>query len=271
MKLSQKTINRLKNTYDEWVMITGATSGIGKELALKFGEAGFKLIITGRREKELETLSTYLFDSFQTGTIPVKGDLSKLEDVKSLLEGTKHLNIGVVILNAGFGTSGKFIDSNIEQEVNMLDLNCKSVLMMAHHFARKMKAQPKKGAIVLMSSIVAFQGVPNAANYAATKAYVQSLGEALSIELKPDGIDVLSVAPGPVASGFAKRADMKMDMTMKPEEVGVPIIKAIGLKSSILPGFLTKFLVYNLRMTPRWAKTMIMGKVMGGFTKHQLP
>ncbi len=270
MKLSQRTIRRLKSTYDEWVMITGATSGIGKELSIKFGEAGFKLIITGRRENELKALCTYLFDNFQTETIPVKGDLSRTEDVAALLKETYHLNVGVVILNAGFGTSGKFIDSDIEQEVNMLELNCKSVLMMAHHFANKMKTQPKKGAMVFMSSMVAFQGVPNAANYAATKAYVQSLGEGLSIELKKEGIDVLSAAPGPVASGFAERANMRMDMTLSPRDVGVPIIKAIGRKRTILPGFLTKFLVYNLMMTPRWAKTIIMGKVMSGFTKHQL-
>ena len=270
MRLSHNTIKRLKNTYDEWVMITGATSGIGKELAFKFGEAGFKLVLTGRREKELEALSTHLFDNYRTETVPIKGDLSYIEDVKSLLEETDHLNIGVAILNAGFGTSGRFIDSNIEHEVNMLDLNCKSVLIMAHHLANKMKLQPKKGAIVLMSSMVAFQGVPNAANYAATKAYVQSLGEAISVELKSVGIDVLSAAPGPVASGFAERANMKMDMTLKPQDVGVPIIKAIGRKSRILPGILTKFLVYNLKLTPRWAKTLIMGKVMHGFTKHQL-
>ena len=269
MKLSKKTVKRLKNTYDEWVMITGATSGIGKELAVRFGEAGFKLIVTGRREKELEALSTQLFDSYRTETIPIRGDLSRAEDVKSLLEETQHLNIGVAVLNAGFGTSGRFKNADIEEEINMLDLNCRSVLMMAHHFVQKMKTQPKKGAIVLISSIVAFQGVPNAANYAATKAYVQSLGEALSIELKPDGIDVLTAAPGPVASGFAERANMKMDMTLNPGDVAAPIISAIGRKRGILPGFLTKFLVYNLRMAPRWGKTLIMGKVMGGFTKHQ--
>jgi len=121
-----------------------------------------------------------------------------------------------------------------------------------------------------MSSIVAFQGVPNAANYAATKAYVQSLSEALAIELKEEGIDVLATAPGPVSSGFAERANMKMDMSLSPQDVGVPIIKAIGRKTSNLPGFLTKLLVYNLRMTPRWGKIRIMGKVMSGFTKHQV-
>jgi len=139
MKLSSKTIKRLKKTYDEWVLITGTTSGIGKELAIKFGEAGFKLILTGRREKQLNDLSTQLFDDYGTESIPVKGDLTNRNDINALLHETEHLNVGIAVLNAGFGTSGKFIAADIEQEVNMLDLNCKSVLIMAHHFANKMK------------------------------------------------------------------------------------------------------------------------------------
>ena len=270
MKISQKTIKRFKKNYHEWVLITGATSGIGRELAFKFGEAGFKLVITGRREQELEALSTHLFDEYGTESIPVKGDLSTMEDVDILLKEIDHLSIGIAVLNAGFGTSGKFINADIKQEMNMLDLNCKAVLIMAHYFANKIKNQSKKGAIVFLSSMVAFQGVPNAANYSATKAYVQSLSEALALELKEEGIDVLAAAPGPVESGFSDRANMKMSMSLKPQDVGVPIIEAIGRKISILPGFLTKVLVYNLRMTPRWGKIRIMGKVMSGFTKHQI-
>lgn len=269
MRLSKSTIERLANKYHEWVLVTGATSGIGKELAIKFAEAGFKLIITGRRKSELEKLSTYLFDKFGAESTLINSDLSQMSNVESLLKEIGHLNIGIAVLNAGFGTSGKFINSDLEKEVNMLELNCKSVLVMTHNFAKKMKEQEKKGAIVLLSSMVAFQGVPYAANYAVTKAYVQSLGEALSVELKKDGVDVLTAAPGPVASGFADRANMRMNMSIKPNDVGVPILKAIGKTSRVLPGFLTKFLVYNLRMTPRWAKTLIMGNVMDGFTKHQ--
>jgi len=269
MKLDNKTIRRLQKDYGNWVLITGATSGIGKEFALKFGEAGFNLVITGRREHLLNELSTQLFDNYQVESIPVVGDLTKREDIETLKKETAHLPIGVAVMNAGYGTSGKFIDNDIEKEVNMLELNCKSLLILTHHFANKMKMQSSKGAIVLMSSMVAFQGVPNAANYAATKAYVQSLGEALAKELKPEGVDVLCAAPGPVESGFSERADMKMNMALTPKDVGVPIIKAIGKKTTVLPGFLTKFLVYNLRMTPRWVKVLIMGNVMGGFTKHQ--
>ncbi|MEM7039308.1 MAG: SDR family NAD(P)-dependent oxidoreductase [Bacteroidota bacterium] len=269
MKLKAKTTQRLKNTYGDWALITGATSGIGKELARKLGEAGFKLVITGRREHLLQELSTELFDQYQTEVIPMPGDLSKPAEVETLIQDVAHLDIGIAILNAGFGTSGKFIDSDLEKEINMLDLNCKTLMVMTHHFANKMKKQAKKGAIVLLSSMVAFQGVPNAAHYAATKAYVQSLGEALARELKPEGVDILCAAPGPVQSGFSSRANMKMGKSLRPEDVGVPMLKAIGRKTTVLPGFLTKLLVYNLRMVPRWAKIRIMGSVMKGFTQHQ--
>ncbi len=251
------------------MLITGATSGIGRELALQFGRAGFKLILTGRRAPLLQEFCTQLFDEYQTEAIPIPGDLSNAADVQALIRESAHLPIGIVVLNAGYGTSGNFLKADIARETNMLDLNCKAVLQLTHHFANQMKAVNQKGAIVLMSSIVAFQGVPHAAHYAATKAYVQSLGEALALELKPAGIDVLCAAPGPVESGFGQRAGMQMGSALKPEQVGVPIINAIGRRSKVLPGLLTKFLAFNLSTVPRWAKIRIIGKVMAGFTKHQ--
>ena len=238
-------------------------------MALQFGQAGFRLVITGRREQLLNDLCNQLFDDYQTETVPIAGDLSTQQGVEALTNQTQHLPIGIAVLNAGYGTSGHFIEADIVQEANMLDLNCKAVLQLTHHFARQMRAGKRKGAIVLMSSIVAFQGVPKAANYAATKAYVQSLGEALALEFKPLGIDVLSAAPGPVESGFGKRANMQMGNALKPEDVSVSIINAIGRRSRVSPGFLTKFLRFNLSTVPRWAKVRIMGMVMSGFTEHQ--
>ena len=95
------------------------------------------------------------------------------------------------------------------------------------------------------------------------------MGEALSLELRPSGVDVLAAAPGPVISGFGDRADMRMDMALKTSEVGAPILKALGRKTTVLPGLLTKFLVGSLRMLPRWGKVRMMSVVMGGMTKHQ--
>ncbi|MEM9983511.1 MAG: SDR family oxidoreductase [Bacteroidota bacterium] len=268
MQLSNQEAKRLRARYGEWVLVTGASSGIGQELAKQFASTGFKVIITGRREAVLEELATQWFMQYQAEVVPLVGDLSSPEQVQALIEATRHLPIGIAVLNAGFGTSGPFLEADLETEQNMLALNCGAVLTLSHHFAARM-SQVGKGSLVLMSSMVAFQGVPRAAHYAATKAYVQTLGEALALELKGKGVDVLCAAPGPVASGFSARADMQMGRTLSPEQVGVPIIRAIGRRSTTLPGFLTKFLVYNLRLLPRWTKVRIMGQVMGGFTQHQ--
>ena len=152
MNLNQNTIKRLKSNYGEWVLITGASSGIGKALALKFSEAGFRLIITGRRENVLNDLSTDLFDRYKTEVIPIAGDLSNSSEVQELIDKTVHLEIGIAVLNAGFGTSGKFVNADIDKEINMLHLNCRALTILTHHFANKMKNQKQRGAIVLMSS-----------------------------------------------------------------------------------------------------------------------
>jgi hypothetical protein len=82
-------------------------------------------------------------------------------------------------------------------------------------------------------------------------------------------VDVLAAAPGPVRSGFEARANMKMDLFMTPQQVGVPILRALGRRSSVLPGGLSKLLTGSLRTVPRWAKTRILMGIMGGMTKHQ--
>jgi short-subunit dehydrogenase len=119
-----------------------------------------------------------------------------------------------------------------------------------------------------MSSIVGFQGTPNAAHYAATKAYVQTLAEALHVELAPLGVDVLASAPGPTASGFAARARMQMRVALEPEDVARSTLEALGRTSTVLPGALSKLLAYSLVQLPQWARVRIMGRVMDGMTRQ---
>lgn len=268
MNLNQKQARRLKTKYGQWVLITGATSGIGRELALQFAQAGFSIVINGRQPETLSKLAETLFERYQTEVLPVAADLSTLDGVNNLIRETESVSLGIVILNAGFGTSGRFIENSIKNELNMLGLNVQSVLVLAHHFGREM-AKNRRGALVLLSSVVAFQGVPFAVHYAATKAYVQSLGEGLAEELKPLGVDVLCAAPGPVNTGFFERARMQMGLSMQVADVAVAIIQAIGRQQTVFPGLLSKLMVYSLRTAPRWAKVKIMGKVMAGFVKHQ--
>ena len=129
---------------------------------------------------------------------------------------------------------------------------------------RGLSKERGSGGIVLMSSIVSFQGTPWSAHYSATKAYVQVLAEGLRVELKPRNVDVLAVAPGPTKTGFASRAKLKMGAALDPTKIAPEILGALGRKTTVLPGFLSKLLVYSMLPLPRWARIAIMGKVMRG-------
>ena len=123
--------------------------------------------------------------------------------------------------------------------------------------------------MVLMSSLVAFQGVPTAANYAATKAFVQTLAEGLRHELSPAGVRVVACAPGPVESGFARVANMQMGAAASPRRVAESTLRNLGRWGTVRPGGLAKFLMGSLALLPRWAKVRTMAQVMGGMTRHQ--
>lgn len=268
MKLSEREKKRLKNSYGPWAIVTGASSGIGLEIAERLAEAGLNLVIHSRNENMLQGIAKQMKSQYRVDVQVVASDVSESTGIQKIIEATQTLPIGLLVASAGYGTSGEFIRTSVHAETNMLRVNCEALLTLTHHFAQKFSAQ-KRGGIILMSSMVAFQGVPYSANYAATKAYVQSLAEALAEELRPHGVDVLAAAPGPVASSFGQRANMKMNMSLTPQQVGIPILRALGHKTTVLPGFLTKFLVYSLRTVPRWGKVKIMKLVMGGMTEHQ--
>ena len=268
MELSSHQKNRLKQKYGKWAIITGASSGIGFELATQLAKAGFNLIINARHLDKLQKVEKYLKSLSNIDIKIVASDASDIEGIDKIIEAAQGLGIGLLVVSAGYGTSGNFIDSSLHSEINMLKVNCEALLSLTHYYSQQF-VQQKRGGIILMSSMVAFQGKPYSANYAATKAYVQTLAEGLAVELKPHGVDVLAAAPGPVESGFSQRANMKMSMSLNPSQVGVPILKALGNKTTVLPGFLTKLLVYSLRTVPRWGKVKIMEKVMGGMTEHQ--
>lgn len=148
----------------------------------------------------------------------------------------------------------------------MLQVNCRAVLQATHHFARRFRAR-NRGGIVLFGSIVGFQGTPYAAHYAATKAYIQTLAEGLRVELAPHGVDVLSSAPGPVHTGFAARSRLKMGAALQPEAVARETLAALGRRTTVHPGLLTKVLTGSLSLLPRWGRSQVMGRVMGGMAQ----
>lgn len=268
MELSSKDKLRLRTKYGPWAVVTGASSGIGLEIATQLAHAGFNLVINARNYEKLALVHNQLKRQFNIEVKVVAADAADTDGLNKIIDATHRLEVGLLVVSAGYGTSGSFIDSSLHAEIDMLIVNCEALLSLTHYFSQRF-VQQKRGGIILMSSMVAFQGTPYAANYAATKAYVQTLAEGLAAELKPLGVDVLAAAPGPVATSFGQRANMNMSMSLTPAQVGVPILKALGRQTTVLPGRLTKFLVYSLRAVPRWGKIKIMGMVMGGMTKHQ--
>ncbi|MCI4671498.1 MAG: SDR family NAD(P)-dependent oxidoreductase [Bacteroidia bacterium] len=269
MTFSAKEKDRLKATYGPWALLTGASSGIGMELAERLAEAGLNLVMVARRKHILEDLKSRWQQTYGVKILCIEADLAREDDLQRIYAETSQLDLGLFVAAAGFGSGGNFLETEIKNEVNMIEINCSAVLKMTHHYG-KVFSEEKRGGIILFSSLLAFQGTPYSANYAATKAYIQSLAEGIRIELAPFGVDVLSAAPGPVHSGFAAEADMKMNAALTPGQVGIPILKALGRRGTVFPAFLTKFLTGSLSIMPRWAKVRVMKLIMGGMTAHQM-
>jgi short-subunit dehydrogenase len=258
---------RALRPYGPWAVVTGASDGIGRAFASHAAAGGLDVVLVARREVSLRALADELTAMHGVETRVISADLSEPAGIATVLAQTAALDVGILVAAAGFGTSGPFIDAPIERELAMIAVNCGAAAALSHHFGARFAAQ-KRGAIVLLSSIVAFQGVGRAANYAATKAYVQSLAEGLAVELAPFGVEVLSCAPGPVHSGFATNANMTMGAAATPSAVARGTLAALGSSRTVRPGFLSKLLGGSLALLPRWARVRVMTAIMAGMTRR---
>jgi short-subunit dehydrogenase len=254
--------------YGPWAVVTGASDGIGRAVAACLAEAGVDLVMVARRRSPLEAFAAELARAHHIQTRIVAVDVGQSRAVEAIVSASEDIEVGLLAAIAGFGTSGPFIESEIDRELNMIDVNCRSVVELSHHFARRF-ARQQRGGLVLMSSLLAFQGVPRAATYAATKAFIQTFAEGLRLELSGSGVDVVASAPGPVHSGFAARADMRMSAAASSAAVARGTLNALGRRTTVRPGFLSKFLEASLLPLPRSLRSRIMSVVMGGMTQHQ--
>ena len=254
--------------YGPWAVVTGASGGIGRALAAQLAQAGFDLVLVARRRAELDALAAELTARHSIRTRILAVDLATPAGCTTVREQTADLDVGLLVANAGYGTSGPLHAADPALEGDLLAVNALAVLDLTQHYATRLVAR-RRGGIVLVSSIVALQGVAGTANYAASKAYVHTLGEGLHDELRPHGVDVLIAAPGPVASGFGARAGLNQT-GMTPDEVAHATLAALGHRRLVRPGRLSKLLGWSLAIAPRRVRSRILTRVIAGFTRqHQ--
>ncbi|XVJ70172.1 MAG: SDR family oxidoreductase [Rhizobacter sp.] len=258
----------LSPRHGPWAVVTGASQGIGRAFALRLAAQGINLVLVARRQMLLQALATEIESTHAVQCRVVVADLSDLKQVHAMIDATQGLDVGLLVAAAGFGTSGALIDSKLATEIEMVNVNCTALLILTQHFARQLSARGG-GGIVLMSSLLAFHGVPRAANYAATKAYVQTLAEGLRVELAPHGVDVVASAPGPIRTGFAQRANLQMALALHPDVVAKATLCALGRQTTVRPGWLSKLLGWSLALLPRWGQVSVITQVMKGMTAHQ--
>lgn len=230
-------------------LITGASSGIGKDMAYLLAERGYDMILVARRKEKLEKIKQEL----NTKVKIIVLDLAKIENCYQLYEQVKDEPIDILINNAGFGVFGKFVETDLEKELQMIDLNVKTVHVLTKLFLPDMKKRDH-GYILNVASSAAFQPGPLMASYYASKAYVLRLTQAIYEELRKDHSQVVvsALCPGPVDTEFNKVADVKFSLKglTSVEVARYAITQLFRKKLVIVPGIMMKLNVLFNRFVP---------------------
>jgi hypothetical protein len=248
-------------------LITGASSGIGEVFARKLAARGRNVLLVARSEDKLITLCNELGRSNSIRAQYVVLDLSKPESPGQLFEEAQKrgLLVDMLINNAGFGSMGEFSKLDLARELNMIDLNIKSLVELTYRFLQPM-LERKQGAIINVASTAAFQPVPFMATYAATKAFVLSFSEALWEENRPNGIKVMALCPGVTETNFFEAARGRKPparMSQSPEEVVDVALRGLARgKSHIISGWTNFLMTQSERLAPRSLITRVAGRMM---------
>ena len=241
-------------------LITGASSGLGAEFAKILSDKGYDLILVARRKKKMETLAKQL----KTNVKIIELDVSSTYNCMKLYDEVKKEKIDVLINNAGFGLFGKFNDTKLDSELDMIDLNIKTVHTLTKLFLKDFKKRDS-GYILNVASAAAFLPGPLMSTYYATKAYVLHLTLAINEELKKDNSNVYigALCPGPVDTEFNKVAKVKFNLpSLTSNYVCEYAIKEMFKnKSIIIPGVKTKIGVYLSKILPIKLKLGVSYKI----------
>ena len=257
-------------------LITGASSGIGEAFARRLATRGHNLLLVARTEEKLITLCSELGRGQRVRAQFVAMDLSQPDAPAQLFAeaNRRDLQIDFLITNAGFGSMGDFADFDLDRELNMVDLNVRSLVDLTHRFLQPMRER-KSGTIMNVASTAGFQAVPYMATYAATKAFVLSFSEALWEENRPYGIEVMALCPGVTETNFFEASRMQRPparTSQTPDEVVDTALRALKRhKSSVISGWTNFMAVEAERVLPRKLIVKAVGAVMRNHARSQEP
>jgi uncharacterized protein len=247
-------------------LVTGASSGIGLELAREFAAGGYNLVLVARSEKKLEELAAELRDRHGVDARVLAKDLSKPQAPDELFqEAGAPTPVDVLVNNAGFATFGPFAETDLGRELEELQVNVVALTHLTKKFLPGMLAR-RRGGVLNVASTAAFQPGPLMAVYYATKAYVLSFSEALAEELRGTGVTVSVLCPGPTATEFSARADMQ-DSGLFKGMLAVADARSVARagyegfragKRIVIPGLLNKVGAQSIRLTPRGLATRVV-------------
>jgi short-subunit dehydrogenase len=235
-------------------LVTGASSGIGKEIALLLAERGYHIVLVARREKELNELAEQL----SYGATVIAQDLGAPGAAKALFDAVrqKELDIEVLVNNAGFGRAEEHLATDIDTLESMNHLNITCLASLCRLFGEPMKSRGH-GAILNVGSTAAYLPIPYMANYAASKAFVSSFTRAFRFEMAPHGVQVSLLSPGATVTEFGLRAQNEGDfLKNKPGLMSAKEVAAAGLEAlfadvgEAVPGWMNKAMIIVLKFVP---------------------
>jgi uncharacterized protein len=242
-----------------YALITGASKGIGRQMAICLAKRKHNLLLAARSAEELNDLKKELQPAYNISVETLSIDLSQQGSSNELFKWitSNSWRVNVLINNAGYGIWGNFGDLLLAEQMNMVQLNVNTLIELSHMMLPALNKE-KESYILNVASTAAYQAVPTLALYSASKAFVLSFSRALRFELKDTNTSVTCICPGPVDTGFASRAGLdalsKLAQTfnMKPEIVAEIAIRGMfNKKSEIIPGFTNVISAYAARLLPK--------------------
>lgn len=256
-------------------LITGASGGIGYELALLFARDGYDCILVARSQDKLKELAERLEREHRVKTLVLAKDLARPSAVDEIYEEVTaaSMHVDVLVNNAGFPVFGLFNETNLQIELEMLQVNVVALTALSKLFLKGM-VQRRTGRILNLASTAAFLPGPLMAVYYASKAYVLSFSQALSNELRGTGVTVTALSPGPTRTGFQKRGVMEDSRLVQGQIADAATVALAGYrglmagKTIVIPGFSNKLIPWVVRLSPRGVVTRVVHRMQERAPQH---